>query len=207
MKPVRGVATRFYTFRKIAAAHKAAGQKIRFLAGKGYYIVGHPARKQITMYDSVDVRQIPSNAQAVAGYVGGRWPTFGTLAAEWPRSTHKLSIAVNASENADCLDVEQGDASVDQAAAWVKRQKARGVKRPVVYTSVSQAPLLLRTLARGGVARSDIRLWTAHYTFKAHRCSASCGFGFAGSADATQYSDHALGRNLDASLCSPSFFP
>lgn len=196
---------KFYTFKKVALAHKAVWQKLKFLAGKGYFLIGRRP-KQITMYDSVDLRQIPSGAAAVAGYVGGHWPTFGTLAAEWPNSTHKLSIAVNASEDAECLDVERGDASIDQAAAWVKRQHARGIKKPVVYTSVSQASLLLRALGRAGITRSQVRLWTAHYTFKAHRCSAVCGFGFASRADATQYTDHALGRNLDASLCSPTFF-
>lgn len=197
---------RFYTFKKVALAHKRAWQALKFLAGKGYYLVGvRPRPKTVTMYDSVNVTQIPANAEAVAGYVNGFWPTFKSLEIEFP-SAHKLSIAVNASVDAECLDVEAGDATADQAPAWVKRQLARGVKRPVVYTSVSQAPLLLRVLSRAGISRSAIRLWTAHYTFKAHRCTSACGFGFTGEADATQYSDHALGKNLDVSLCSSSFF-
>ena len=199
---------RYFTFKKVALAHKAAWQKLRFAAGKGYYLVGKrpkPKAQPVTMYDSVNVSQIPANAAAVAGYVGGHWPTFPSLVKAFPHA-HRLSIAVNASEDAECLDVEAGDASIADAPAWVKRQLARGVKRPVVYTSVSQAPGLLRELAKAGIARTAIRLWTAHYTFKPHLCDARCGFGMSGTADATQYSDHALGKNLDASLCSPSFF-
>lgn len=196
---------RYFTFRKAALAHRLAGQVLRFTAGKGYWLFGKPRAKQITMYDSIDPGQIPANAAAVAGYVGGHWPTFGTLIAEWPAKTHKLSIAVNAHEDAECLDVERGDATIDQTPEWVRRQLGRGVKRPVVYTSVSEAAMLLRALERAGINRNQIRLWTAHYTFKPHRCSASCGFG-SFQADATQYSDHALGKNLDASLCAPGFF-
>ena len=203
LRPEGGLKQKFYTFKKVALAHLRLGQKLGFLKGKGYFLFGR-RWGQITMYDSIDIRQIPLDAKAVAGYVNGHWPTYNSLA-KWAFAD-RLSIAVTASADADCLDVEQGDATVDQAAAWVKRQQARGVYRPVVYTSVSQAALLLRTLARAGISRNQIRLWTAHYTFKPHRCSSSCGFGFWGTADATQYTDHALGRNLDASLCSPSFF-
>lgn len=158
------------------------------------------------MYDSVNVTQIPLDAEAVAGYVNGAWPTYATLVAQWPHA-HKLSIAVTADRDADCLDVERGDASPDQAPAWVKRQQARGVKRPVVYCSVSQAAVVLAALAKAGITRSQIRLWTAHYTGKPHRCSAAiCGYQFPGVADATQYDNHADGKNLDASLCVRTFF-
>lgn len=194
---------RFFTFRKAALAVKKAGQILRFTRGKGYWLFG-PA-EEITMYDSVDLSQIPSNAQAVAGYVGGHWPTYSQLAGKFPQA-HRLSIAVQASEDAECLDVEKGDAQIADAPAWVKRQMKRGVKRPVVYTSVSQAQPLLNYLAAYGIHWSQVRLWTAHYTFTPHRCDKACGFGFTGRADATQFSDHALGRNLDSSLCSPDFF-
>lgn len=159
----------------------------------------------VTMYDSIQPSQIPLKATAVAGYVNGRWPTFRQLEKTFPRA-RRLSIAVDAAVDADCLDVEAGDASVAQAAGWVKRQQRRGVKRPVVYCSVSTVPALFAGLGKAGVGRDRIRLWTAHYTGKPHRCTtAACGYG-CGEADATQWTDRALGRNLDASLCSPGFF-
>lgn len=158
-----------------------------------------------TMFDSIYPDQLPSGAAAVAGYVGGKWPTYQSLLKKFPKA-NVLSIAVASYQDAECLDVERGDASNAVAPAWVKRQQARGVKRPVLYTSVSNAKALLDTLAAQGIRRSDIRLWTAHYTFKEHLCSALCGFGFIGTADATQWTDHAFSRSLDASFVTNGFF-
>lgn len=156
------------------------------------------------MYDSVTVPAIPADAIAVAGYVNGSWPTFPQLVRSHPHAL-RLSIAVSAHADADCLDVEQGDAIVAQAPAWVHRQLARGAHRPVLYTSVANARALLEVLAAAGIRRRHIRLWTAHYTDRPHRCGPACGFGLATTADATQYTCTALGRNLDASLCAWSF--
>lgn len=159
----------------------------------------------LTMYDSVDLSQIPKDAAAVAGYVGGRWPTYSKLAAEFPHAK-RLSIAVTAEEDADVLDVEKGDALISQAPRWVKRQLARGIKRPVIYCAVSDAKALLVALKAEGISRSQVRLWTAHYTFKPHRCTKACGFGMPTTADATQFTDRALAKNLDASLVADTFF-
>lgn len=164
-----------------------------------------PTSHEIRMFDSVDLGQIPKDAPAVAGYTSGHWPTYPQLAKRWPHA-HRLSIAVTASHDADCLDVEPGDATPGQAAAWVKRQHARGIRRPVVYTSVSSAQNLIGRLSAAGIKRDQYRLWTAHYTHKAHRCSKACGYGLQSTADATQWTDKALGRNLDESLCGPGFF-
>lgn len=159
----------------------------------------------ITLYDSVTLDAVPADAEAVAGYTSGRWPTFPELSKRFPKARH-LSIAVSAEHDADCLDIENGDASPAQAPAWIRRQKARGIKKPVVYSSVSEMPHVLSVLKASGIKRSQVRVWTAHYTFKAHRCNKNCGYGFTTLADATQYSDKALGRNLDVSLVSDAFF-
>lgn len=160
----------------------------------------------VTMYDSVTPSAIPLKARAVAGYVNGRWATYPQLRKQFPHAK-VLSVAVTPDRDADCLDVEPGDAQPGQAAGWVKRQRARGLARPAVYCSVSAAPAVLAGLAKNGIGRADIRLWTAHYTGKPHRCTlAACGYDCGGAADATQYTNRALGRNLDASLCSPEFF-
>ncbi len=150
----------------------------------------------LAMFDSIDPSQIPSNPPAVAGYVGGSWPDYSRLVARFPKA-HHLSIAVNASEDADCLDVENGDAVPSEAPAWVKRQKARGIERPVVYSSVSQMPGILEELKKAGLKRTDFRVWSAHYTDTPHIESGS---------DATQWTNHALGHDLDESLCSDTFF-
>ena len=157
------------------------------------------------MYDSVDPAQIPAAAEAVAGYVGGRWPTFAGLAASHPHA-HRLSIAVNSEEDADCLDIEAADATPAQAPAWFRRQKARGVKKPVVYCSLNDAHTVVGVLAASGIRRGQYRLWTAHYTYQPHLCSPKCGLHMTASADATQFTNRALARNLDASLVKDSFF-
>jgi hypothetical protein len=164
-----------------------------------------PKPKPFVMYDSVTVPDIPATAVAVAGYVGGNWPTFAQLVHDFPNAK-KLSIAISASEDADMLDVENGDAVPQQAPAWVKRQHALGKRRPAVYCSLSLAWRLWLRLKLAGIRRSKVRIVTAHYTGKPHRCSPLCHFGFWTRADATQYTDRAFGRNLDASLCAPNFF-
>lgn len=161
------------------------------------------------MFDSVTVSEIPANAEAVAGYVNGRWVTFPELVKRYPHA-QKISISVTAQDNARCLDVEPQDATNAQAADWVRRQWDRGVKRPILYTSVSNWKPLAETLGSAGIKHrpwgKSYRRWSAHYTFKAHRCGRSCGMPGWSKAGATQWTDKALGRNLDESLCGRSFF-
>lgn len=194
---------KFFTFRKDALKYKKYWQKLRFWAGKGYWLFGkRPA--EVTMYDSIDLSQIPPGAKAVAGYVNGRWPTYPRLAKAFPHAV-TLSIDVFGNAVADCIDVERGDATNATAVAWVKKRRKAGFK-PVVYTSVSNAPTLLSALAAAGVKRSQVRLWTAHYTGSPHRCTSKCWPGLKGRADATQWRNGTPGRNVDVSLCAPNFF-
>lgn len=158
----------------------------------------------IVMYDDINLSLIPADAPAVAGYVNGHWPTYREVVRRWPHAKH-LSIAVSSNADAECLDVEPGDATNSVAAGWVKRQQARGIKRPVIYTSISNAVPLLRELAKHGIGREDIRLWSAHYTNRRHICGPYCGFGNV-TADATQWTSHSHGRSLDESWCKESFF-
>lgn len=163
-----------------------------------------------SMFDSTDIDQIPPNAPAVAGYVDGQWKTFRKLQGKFPNA-RKVSIAVQAKTDADVLDVERLDATNAEAAAWVKRQWTLGVKRPILYTSVSNWKPLADELARNGVKHrsygKSYKRWSAHYTYKAHRCGKSCGMPGLWRAGATQWTDKALGRNLDESLVSRFWFP
>jgi hypothetical protein len=138
---------------------------------------------QYTMYDTITISAIPSNPTAVAGYVGGHWPTYKDLVKWFPRAKH-LSIAVNADEDADCLDIETGDATPQQAAEWVLRQKRLGKKLIVLYFSVSNKGAVEASLSRANIRRSLVKFWGAHYTFSPH---IEPGF------DATQWTDKALG--------------
>jgi len=167
----------------------------------------HPEPHYLTMFDSVTPDEIPAVAEAVAGYVGGQWPTYKGLLVSHPHAKH-LSIAVSAVESADCLDVEKGDATIAQAPPWLQSPKAKSANttKPVLYTSVSQAQELINACAKAGIPRSGYLLWTAHYTQTPHLCGPDCYPGFNSHADATQYGNKALGRNLDVSLVRAAGF-
>lgn len=160
----------------------------------------------LVMFDSVDLDQVPADAPAVAGYTSGSWPTYADLATRFP-AAKRLSIAVSASDDAQCLDIEAGDASPSQAPDWVKRQHSRGVRRPVVYCSVSSMDEVWGLLRGAGIKRNQVRLWSAHYGRGKHLCGPkTCGEVRSITADATQWCDDALGRNLDESVLRPMFF-
>lgn len=162
----------------------------------------HPS----VMFDDVDLAQIPASAQMVGGYVGGSWPTYAQLAERFPHAVH-VSIAVNAGEGAEVLDIETGDATPAQAPAWVRAMQGHGVKRPGLYFAVSQAPAVLAALAAAGIHRNEVRLWTAHWTFEPHLCGPhTCGALSGTTADVTQWTDTALGRSLDVSRVGKGFF-
>lgn len=160
--------------------------------------------KPFSMFDSIDLSQIPAGIEApdaVAGYTGGSWPTYAELTRRWPKARH-LSIAVRSADAARCLDVEPGDATNADVPAWIE-SKAQG--RPIIYTFLSNAQVLVNYLAAHGIDRDKYDLWIAHWTSTPHICGPSCGFGLRGVADATQFTDHSGGRNLDESLCAADF--
>jgi hypothetical protein len=165
----------------------------------------------LTMYDSANAETIPPDATVAAGYVDG-YGSYPDICRKVPHATH-MSIAVNADHDADCLDVEPGHATPSQIPGWWKRQRDRGVARPVIYANTSDMKEweggtdgVLATLKQAGIARSSVRLWSAHYTDHAHICGPdSCG-KMTIAADGTQFTKHAHGLILDQSLLRDDFF-
>lgn len=160
------------------------------------------------MYDDITLALLPPGAYAYAGYVNGHYANFAALKARFPHA-HLLDISVFAGGDATCLDVETGDATLGQIFGWFKRQQARGVHRPVIYTQASNLGHLYLTMTANGFARGSYRVWSAHYTVtSAHMCGLhSCGFSVGGTAaDATQWTDVSHGRSLDESLLADNFF-
>lgn len=154
------------------------------------------------MYDSVSTGLIPADAKAVALYIDGDFRNWGSRKFK----ANLLSIAVHADHDAACLDIENGDATPDQAPAWVRRQLARGQYRPVLYSARDNMPAVLEALRAAGINRKSVRLWSAHIGIGPHICSGvSCGAGF--TADGTQWTFTARGLNLDESLLDDGFFP
>jgi hypothetical protein len=165
----------------------------------------HRAPKR--MFDDVTLSLVPEKAEAVGCYVNGAFKNCAEAKTKFPHA-HRLSISVTASDpNARCLDIEGGDATIDEAPGWFHdHAKERPHEVPVFYISVSMADELVAYLKAHGIKRRQYDLFTAHYTFEPHLCGPkTCGECRA-HADSTQYSDVALGRSLDVSKLSPDFF-
>lgn len=172
-----------------------------------------PKPVKMFMFDSVTISAIPRTARYAAGYIDGHWQTYLKLKLRCPRAKI-VSIAVFPTDNADVLDCEPGDATNAQAPAWVKRQLSRrrmgvkyGTRLPWVYTSAANGEALIAVLRKAGLRIGvDYEWWSAHYDPKigAHLCHPGCYPGVAHTAAVTQYTDHALGTNLDESLVSSS---
>jgi len=161
----------------------------------------------ITMYDSANAATIPLDAAAAAGYVDG-YGSYDAICHRVPHATH-LSIAVEAIHDADCLDVEQRHASPDQVPGWWKRQRARGITRPVIYantTDMKRTDGVLAVLKQAGIARSSVRLWSADFTDHAHICGPDTCSKVPIAMDGTQFTEHAHGQVLDQSLLRDDFF-
>jgi hypothetical protein len=153
----------------------------------------------LRMLDSITPANLPPGADAYAGYADGRYANLTAMRARFP-GKRILEIAVFAATDAEAADCEPGDMMPSQIAAWVKRQAARGVHRPVVYASISQMPAVLAALTASGVTRGQVRLWSAHYGAGKHICAGM---------DGTQWTDTAAGTGaslVDESLLPDDFF-
>ena len=157
------------------------------------------------MFDDTNIALDPPNAYAYAGYVDGAYANFSALQKKFPKA-HLLSITVFGAD-ADCYDIEPGDGTNADVYNWFVSQEKHGVWRPCIYTAASNMAAMQTTMKANGFARSSYRMWSAHYTGKAHCCAPwTCGYGL-DQADATQFTDRALGRSLDESIVADDFFP
>ena len=128
------------------------------------------------MYDGINslaagiARQFP-NLPKVAGYVNG---LYAWSQAEWnlfPHADH-VTISVTAGANeGDVLDVEQGDATPDQAHGWIAMRKAAGLFRPTIYCSRSVIPAV-RAGTGSYILGRDYDIWVADYTGSPHQVTA-----------------------------------
>jgi hypothetical protein len=163
----------------------------------------------LAMADSIYVANLPASYSIFAGYTDGSWPTYTAVRARFPKAT-VLSVAVFTTSDAECCDCEQGDLTPAQVPAWVRRQATRGEKRPCVYASAANMPAVLRELTAAGIARAQVRLWSAHYGLGPHICGpATCKYPGVPACDGTQWTDMAPGAHgsrIDASLLNDNFF-
>ncbi len=149
------------------------------------------------MFDSVNINNIPKDAQAVAGYINGEWPTFNSLAKKFPNA-HRVSISVNAQHVAAVLDVEKGDATAADVPGWLKMVRSKGFPG-VVYTSKSNVDAVKAACLAAKVAEPFI--WDADWTNVEHLNPGSVATQWADGTD--QYPGKA--KYCDTSLVSPNF--
>lgn len=114
------------------------------------------------MYDSVTAADIPRGAGMVAGYVDGIYRWSDADWARFPKAT-KVRITVGSGTlDADVADMENGDYTPDQAAAWEKRKIARD-GFAVSYFSISRLPQMQQARERAKVDRSKVGNWFADW--------------------------------------------
>lgn len=88
------------------------------------------------MFDGIDPAQVPGGADIYAGYDDGEWQSLTGLMADHPGRLY-VSICVTASGSARVLDIENGDATPDEAPGWATRMRAAGNPYPVCYMNES----------------------------------------------------------------------
>lgn len=158
-----------------------------------------------SMVDSVTVSEIPVDTPAAGGYVGGEWPTYenGELRARCPHA-RLVSFAVASKYRADILDIERGDATIEDAPEWWRLNKDHGARG--FYISASDGAALEIYLEHHGVPRAEYVLGSAHYGDGKHICGPkTCGYLNA-PANGTQYDDHDGGVSRDVWVLRPSFW-
>jgi hypothetical protein len=110
------------------------------------------------MFDSVTPARLPANATMVACYRDGSFANEAEVRRRFPHATI-VTITVNGSHDCEVGDCENGDMTPQSAAAWAKKEIARGNK-PTIYCNESTWPDVKAEVARLGIT---VSYWIAHY--------------------------------------------
>lgn len=94
------------------------------------------------MADSITPADLPDGFDLYGGYDDGRYNDIAAIKARFPGKT-VIAFTVFAHDNyGDCLDIEKGDATVEQAPAWTTRRRLAGHGGPLNYCAWSTLPAL-----------------------------------------------------------------
>ena len=149
------------------------------------------------MYDDTNLDLIPNAPHAVAAYINGEFANYEEAKRRFPHA-RLLGISVTGDVPADCYDVEAGDYSPEDVPRLYTIARDHGIWRPCFYAQLSGVmPAVKQQLNKVVNAREDVRLWVAYYNGWPE---------IPGEYDAHQFTDHALGRSLDESICHDTFF-
>lgn len=138
----------------------------------------------IEMYDATNASLIPPG-QLLAGYINGKYQSYYQIASDHPTST-VLTITVKAKNSdgsyviADILDIENLDATPDEAPGWT--QAMRALHRPIIWNYCSRLgtwPDTKSAFVSANVAQPDY--WVADYTGQPHLLPGTVS---------TQWTDH-----------------
>lgn len=156
---------------------------------------------KLVMLDDTNPSLLLVGADIYGVYVDGRFANEAAVRAKFPH-VPLLTITVLGGD-ADAGDIETGDMTPASGAQWAQRQIRKG-HRPVCYANRSTMPAVIAELRKRGIARSQVKLWVADYTFVPHLPVFMWG-AHPTTADACQWTDHSHGRSLDESVCLANF--
>jgi hypothetical protein len=167
------------------------------------------------MADSTSAADLPEGCDAYAGYVDGQWPSYESICRRFYPRAHCISITVLGG-NARFADVERGDLTVMDGAAWLVDRIPRfagglwsphfGARRyispqwrPGLYVPESSLTELLSALSAIAPAlhRSAYCIWAARWTNDPPTTLPD-------NVDALQWHSESS-ANYDLSLCGPRF--
>jgi hypothetical protein len=116
-----------------------------------------------TMYDSLVASSIPRDAEMVAGYIDGA-PGFPFWSDDdWALFPNAVKVRIATQPHTDdghVLDVEAGNASPEQAPAWVTMRREAGM-HPSVYCSEAFWEECIHAFTDQGVGQPE--WWIAGY--------------------------------------------
>lgn len=161
------------------------------------YKVPGPAKTGPTVeqFDDVTISKLPSSSQYIGAYANGLYANVTAAHTAFPHAKI-LTISVTAFGVAQCLDIEPGDATPSEAAAFYRLARGAGIAKPCLYFPLTLSDAVNANLTSNGIARSSVWEWDAHWTGVSH---IDPGF------DGTQWTDHAFGLSLDESTLTDAF--
>jgi hypothetical protein len=148
-------------------------------------------------YGSVTTDDIPTDAQVVFAYKYGTYAQIEAVTAHCPHA-RLVTVATEDGERADMYDIEHGAMTITGVIDALRLDLDDHVGLRAVYASLDTMPDVRGEIERAGISLADIRPVVAHFT-DAPELPAW--------ASAVQWTQTALGRNLNEYLLRDSFFP
>jgi hypothetical protein len=161
-------------------------------------------------YDAIYAQDLPRAALPIdgdvyAGYVDGDWPDFAEICKMFPQLSaldHVLGYTTGLDSNAEFIDIENGDATPEQAVDIWYPGASQKFWRPGNYIQLSNFETLVELYADRGVEQYKCRFITAHWNGVPHVCGPNTGCSRY-QADGTQW---AMTPSYDSDQYLDNFF-